>query len=54
VPDLSATLEQLSHPRSVIESTLSPALPLQMDYRVPVTARTAGVPREDASFLFIV
>lgn len=51
--DLGAVLEQLSQPRSVIESTLSPALPLRLDYRVPVTARTAGVPPQDASYLFV-
>ena len=51
--DLGLVLEQLSQPRSVIESTLSPALPLRLDYRVPVTARTAGVPPQDASYLFV-
>ncbi len=51
--DLGAVLEQLSQPRSVIESLLSPALPLRLDYRVPVTARTAGAPPQDASYLFV-
>ena len=51
--DLGVVLAQLSQPRDVIESTASPALPLRMDYRVPVTARTAGMPPQDASYLFI-
>lgn len=51
--DLGTVLAQLSQPRNVIESALSPALPLRLDYRVPVTARTAGVPPQDASYLFV-
>jgi len=51
--DLGLVLEQLSQPRSVVVSTLSPAVPLRLDYRVPVTARTAGVPPQDASYLFV-
>ena len=52
-PDLARVLSQLAQPRAVIESLNSPALPLRMEYRVPVTARTAGAAGEDASYRFL-
>ena len=52
-PDLARVLGQLAQPRTVIESLHSPALPMRMEYRVPVTARTAGAAGEDASYLFL-
>ena len=54
-PDLGAVLSQLGAPHSVVLSLLSPpssAPALRLDYRVPVTVRTAGAPAADASFLF--
>ena len=53
VPDLGDVLDQLSQPRTVIESTLSPTAPLRLDYRMPFTARTAGMSAKDASYLFV-
>lgn len=51
--DLATVMEQLNQPRAVIESLLSPSLPLRLDYRVPLTLRTAAAPPADASFLFL-
>jgi hypothetical protein len=57
-PDLHDLLAQLQHPRTVLASAPVPASPppppavLGLDYRVPVTARTAGLPAADASFLY--
>jgi hypothetical protein len=52
-PDLALLLSQLSQPRQVLESLHSPALPLRLDYRVPLTARTAGATGEEASCLLL-
>ena len=52
-PDLVQVVGQLSQPRQVLESLQSPALPLRLDYRVPLTARTAGATGEAASYLLL-
>lgn len=51
--DLASVLASLAAPRTVVESTVSPAAPLRLAYRQALTARTAGVPTADASFLFV-
>jgi hypothetical protein len=52
-PDLAQVLGQLAQPRQVLESLQSPARPLRLDYRVPLTARTQGAEGEDASSLLL-
>lgn len=55
--DLGVALQQLTHPRPVITSLSapagSPAGVLPLNYRAPVTARTAGAAAQDASYLLI-
>lgn len=51
--DLAEVMAQLQQPRAVIESLSSPSLPLRLDYRVPLTARTAATAPADASWLFL-
>lgn len=53
MPDLAQVLAQLATPCRVIDSTASPAAPRRLDYRVPLTARTEGLPPADASFLLV-
>jgi hypothetical protein len=53
IPDLADVLAQLATPRTVVASVESPALPLRLDYRVPLTARTAGLPAAEASYLLL-
>jgi hypothetical protein len=53
IADLADVFASLASPRNVIESTVSPAAPLRLTYRQPLTARTAGMPGANASFLFI-
>lgn len=52
-PDLAQVLGQLSQPRQVLESLHSPAMPLRLDYRVPLTVRTAGATGEESSHLLL-
>jgi len=51
--DLADVFASLSTPRTVIESMVSPALPLRLTYREALTARTAGATGADASLLFV-
>jgi hypothetical protein len=51
--DLANVFASLSTPRTVIESTVSPALPFRLTYREALTARTAGTASADASLLFV-
>jgi hypothetical protein len=51
--DLADVFASFSTPRTVIESTVSPALPLRLTYREALTARTAGTAGADASLLFV-
>ena len=53
IPDLADVFASLSTPRTVIESTVSPAAPLRLTYREALTARTAGLSGSDASLLFV-
>jgi hypothetical protein len=53
VPDLADVFDSLSAPRSVVESIVSPSLPLRLTYREALTARTAGTAGADASLLFV-
>jgi hypothetical protein len=53
IPDLARILEQLATPRTVIDSTSSPATPRRLLYRVPLTARTEGLPAAEASYLML-
>jgi len=53
IPDLADVFGFLLTPRTVIESTVSPAAPLRLTYREPLTARTAGPVGADASLLFV-
>lgn len=53
IPDLVEVLAQLATPCAVIDSVLSPAAPQRLNYRVPLTARTAGLPPADASYLML-
>jgi hypothetical protein len=53
VADLADVFGSLSTPRTVVESTLSPAAPFRLTYREALTARTAGLAGEDASLLFV-
>lgn len=53
LPDLARVLGQLLHPVAVLQSLHSPAHPLRLDYRVPLTARTEGAVGDDASYLFL-
>lgn len=52
-PDLARLLSQLSHPCQVLESQHSPARPLHLDYRVPLTARSSDATGEEASYLLL-
>lgn len=52
-PDLATVLGQLSTPCSVVDSLSSPAAPRRLEYRVPMTARTEGLPGADASYLML-
>ena len=51
--DLADVFASFATPRTVIESLVSPSLPLRLAYRQPLVARTAGVVGADASFLFV-
>jgi len=51
--DLAEVLSALSTPRTVVESTASPASPTRLTYRRPLVARTAGMAGADASYLFV-
>jgi hypothetical protein len=51
--DLAQIFLDLASPRDVVESVLSPPLPLRLTYRQPLVARTAGTVGADASFLFV-
>jgi len=51
--DLAIVLEGAATPRDVVESLVSPPLPLRLAYRQPLIARTAGAVGADASFLFV-
>jgi hypothetical protein len=51
--DLFDVFASLAAPRTVIESIVSPALPLRLTYREPFTARTAGTTGADGSLLFV-
>lgn len=51
--ELADVFASLATPRTVIESTVSPTLPLRLTYRQPLVARTAGTVGADASFLFV-
>ncbi len=51
--DLAQIFESLAVPRDVVESVVSPPLPLRLAYRQPLVARTAGTVGADASFLFV-
>ena len=53
IPDLATVLSQLAAPCIVIDSTASPAALRRLEYRVPMTARTAGLTGADASFLMV-
>jgi hypothetical protein len=53
LPDLADVFGSLFTPRTVIESTVSPALPLRLTYREALTARTAGMADANASLLFV-
>ncbi len=50
--DLADVFSSLTAPRVVIESDSSPAPPLRLTYREPLTVRTAGRVGADASYLF--
>jgi hypothetical protein len=45
--------DSFSAPRTVIESTVLPAMPFRLTYREALTARTAGPGGADASLLFV-
>jgi hypothetical protein len=51
--DLAQILESVAVPRDVVESVVSPPLPLRLTYRQALVARTAGTADADASFLFV-
>ena len=51
--DLTDIFDALNTPRVVVESFISPALPLRLSYREPLTVRTAGATGADASYLFV-
>jgi len=51
--DLEQVLAALAAPRAVVESIVSPAVPLRLAYRVPIVARTAGAAGPAASFLLV-
>jgi hypothetical protein len=53
IADLGDVFAALANPRAVIESIVSPALPLRLTYRQPLTVRTAGAMGDGAAFLFI-
>jgi hypothetical protein len=53
VADLAEVLAALDHPRAVVESLHSPAMPLRLAYRQALTVRTAGAPGVDASYLLV-
>jgi hypothetical protein len=53
IPDLADLFASLTTPRTVVESTVSPAMPLRLTYREALTARTAGTTGADASLLFV-
>jgi hypothetical protein len=53
IADLADVFASLSAPRTVIESTGSPAIPLRLTYREPLTARTAGTAGADPSLLLV-
>ena len=53
IADLADVFASLSTPRTVIESTVSPAMPLRLTYREALTARTAGTAGADASVLLV-
>jgi hypothetical protein len=53
IPDLADILAQLATPCAVIESTLPSSSALRLNYRIPLTARTAGLPPAEASFLML-
>jgi hypothetical protein len=51
--DLALVFESLATPRDVVESVVSPPLPLRLTYRQALIARTAGTAGAEASFLFV-
>ncbi len=51
--DLGTVLDQLTEPRNVVASTLSPGASMSLSYRVPLTARTEGAAVQDASYLLV-
>jgi len=53
IADLADVFESLSTPRTVVESTISPAAPLRLTYREALTVRTAGMTGANASLLFV-
>ncbi len=52
IADLADVFSSLTAPRDVIEFDNSPAPPLRLTYREPLTVRTAGRVGSDASYLF--
>jgi hypothetical protein len=54
IADLAVILESLERPpATVIVSRVSPAVPLRLGYRQPLTVRTAGATGVEASYLFV-
>jgi hypothetical protein len=53
IPDLADVLASLDAPGTVVLSRVSPAMPLRLGYRQPLTVRTAGAADADASYLFV-
>jgi hypothetical protein len=53
IPDLAVVLPSLGRPGRVVTSRVSPAAPLRLTYRHPLTVRTEGGAAVDASYLFV-